>query len=126
ALPVQSSSDLEIPVSGVRKAIATKMRRSLDEIPHAWMMIEVDVTKLVQYRDSLKEEFKKREGFSLTYFAFFIKAVAQALKEFPMINSMWAGDKIVQKKDVHISIAVATENELFVPVIKHADEKSIK
>ncbi|HLU22236.1 dihydrolipoamide acetyltransferase family protein [Lederbergia graminis] len=121
-----AAGDIEIPVTGVRRAIANKMRKSLDEIPHAWMMMEVDVTKLVRYRESLKNEFKQREGFSLTYFAFFVKAVAQALKEFPMINSMWAGDKIVQKKDVNISIAVAKENELFVPVIKNADEKSIK
>ncbi|MBS4199604.1 2-oxo acid dehydrogenase subunit E2 [Bacillus sp. FJAT-49732] len=120
------AGDIEIPVSGVRRAIATKMLRSKSEIPHAWMMMEVDVTNLVKYRDELKTEFKEREGFSLTYFAFFVKAVAQALKEFPMINSMWAGDKIIQKKDINISIAVAKEEELFVPVIKHADEKSIK
>lgn len=126
-LKVQTGmGDIEIPVSNVRKAIATKMVRSKEEIPHAWMMIEVDVTKLVQYRDSLKEEFKQKEGFNLTYFAFFIKAVAQALKEYPMMNSMWAGDKIIQKKDINISIAVASGDELFVPVIKHADEKSIK
>jgi len=123
---IAKSGDIEIPVSGVRKAIATKMLRSKAEIPHAWMMMEVDVTNLVKYRDELKTEFKEREGFSLTYFAFFVKAVAQALKEFPMINSMWAGDKIIQKKDINISIAVAKEEELFVPVIKHADEKSIK
>ncbi|MCJ7839375.1 2-oxo acid dehydrogenase subunit E2 [Lederbergia sp. NSJ-179] len=120
------TGDIEVPVSNVRRAIATKMVRSKQEIPHAWMMIEVDVTKLVQYRDSLKEGFKQKEGFNLTYFAFFIKAVAQALKEYPMINSMWAGDKIIQRKDINISIAVAAGDELFVPVIKHADEKSIK
>ncbi|CAM4045451.1 branched-chain alpha-keto acid dehydrogenase subunit E2 [Bacillus manliponensis] len=118
--------DIEIPVTGVRKAIAANMLRSKHEAPHAWMMIEVDVTELVSYRNSIKGEFKKREGFNLTFFAFFVKAVAQALKEYPQINSMWAGDKIVQKKDINLSIAVATEDELFVPVIKHADEKTIK
>ncbi|MBO1579049.1 dihydrolipoamide acetyltransferase family protein [Bacillus sp. XF8] len=118
--------DIEIPVTGVRKAIAANMLRSKHEAPHAWMMIEVDVTNLVSYRNSIKGEFKKREGFNLTFFAFFVKAVAQALKEYPQINSMWAGDKIVQKKDINLSIAVATENELFVPVIKQADEKTIK
>ncbi|AIY76951.1 branched-chain alpha-keto acid dehydrogenase subunit E2 [Bacillus anthracis] len=118
--------DIEIPVTGVRKAIAANMLRSKHEAPHAWMMIEVDVTNLVSYRNSIKGDFKKREGFNLTFFAFFVKAVAQALKEYPQINSMWAGDKIVQKKDINLSIAVATEDELFVPVIKHADEKTIK
>lgn len=118
--------DIEIPVTGVRKAIAANMLRSKHEAPHAWMMIEVDVTNLVSYRNSIKGDFKKREGFNLTFFAFFVKAVAQALKEYPQINSMWAGDKIVQKKDINLSIAVATEEELFVPVIKQADEKTIK
>ncbi|MCG7336324.1 2-oxo acid dehydrogenase subunit E2 [Sporosarcina sp. ACRSM] len=118
--------DIEIPITGVRRAIASNMLRSKHEVPHAWMMIEVDVTNLVQYRDALKDDFKKKEGFNLTYFAFFIKAVSQALKEFPMMNSMWAGDKIIQKKDIHISIAVAAEDALYVPVIRHADEKTIK
>lgn len=126
-MPTETSAgDVEIPVSGVRKVIAANMLRSKHEIPHAWTMIEVDVTNLVAYRDSIKDEFKKKEGFSLTYFAFFVKAVATALKEYPIINSTWAGDKIIQKKDINISIAVATEDALFVPVIKNADEKSIK
>ncbi|CAN7332608.1 dihydrolipoamide acetyltransferase family protein [Rossellomorea sp. LjRoot5] len=118
--------DIEIPVSGIRKAIASNMVRSKHEAPHAWTMMEVDVTNLVDYRNSLKTEFKQREGFNLTFFAFFVKAVAQALKEYPQINSMWAGDKIVQKKDVNLSIAVATDDALYVPVIKNADEKTIK
>lgn len=120
------AGDIEIPVTGVRRAIANNMLRSKHEAPHAWMTVEVDVTNLVAYRDSLKNEFKQKEGFNLTYFAFFVKAVSQALKEFPMMNSMWAGDKIIQKKDINISIAVATEDSLFVPVITHADEKTIK
>lgn len=118
--------DIEIPVTQVRKAIAKNMLRSTHEIPHAWMMMEVDVTELVEYRDRIKNEFKKKEGFNLTYFAFFLKAVSQALKEFPMMNSMWAEDKIIQKKDINLSIAVATDDALFVPVIKNVDEKSIK
>lgn len=124
-IPVQHG-DKEIPVTGVRKAIATNMLRSKHEIPHAWTMVEVDVSNLVKYRNEIKDDFKKQEGYNLTFFAFFVKAVAQALKEFPEINSMWAGDKIVQKKDINISIAVATDDALFVPVIKAADEKSIK
>ncbi|WP_080874301.1 dihydrolipoamide acetyltransferase family protein [Oceanobacillus timonensis] len=121
-----AAGDTEIPVKGVRKVIAENMVRSTQEIPHAWMQVEVDVTELVKYRNSVKESFKEQEGFSLTPFAFFVKAVAQGLKEFPELNSMWAGDKIIQKKDIHLSIAVAKDNELFVPVIKHADEKTIK
>ncbi|WP_088043597.1 dihydrolipoamide acetyltransferase family protein [Bacillus sp. EAC] len=127
SVPVTSSvGDIEIPVTGVRKAIAANMLRSKHEAPHAWMMVEVDVTNLVNYRNSLKDSFKKKEGFPLTFFAFFVKAVAQALKDYPQINSMWAGDKIIQKKDINLSIAVATDDALFVPVIKNADEKTIK
>lgn len=121
-----ATGDVVIPVTGIRRAIANNMLRSKQEAPHAWMMIEVDVTKLVTYRDSIKAEFKAEEGFNLTYFSFFVKAVAQALKEFPIMNSMWAGDKIIQKKNINISIAVAAEDLLFVPVIRHADEKTIK
>ncbi|WP_071460067.1 dihydrolipoamide acetyltransferase family protein [Bacillus massilinigeriensis] len=125
SIPV-ASGDVEIPVTGVRKAIAANMLRSKHEAPHAWTMVEVDATNLVEYRNSLKSEFKKKEGFNLTFFAFFVKAIAQALKEFPEINSMWAGENIIRKKDINISIAVATDDALFVPVIKHADEKTIK
>src|SRR5699024_8713977 len=57
---------------------------------------------------------------------FFVKAAAQALKEYPQMNSMWAGEKIIQKKDINISFAVANEEELYVPVIKNADEKTVK
>ena len=120
------AGDKEIPVTGVRKAIASNMVKSKHEIPHGWTMVEVDATNMVKLRDSLKLDFKQKEGYNLTYFAFFVKAIAQALTEFPQINSMWAGDKIIQKKEINISIAVATEDALFVPVIKNADEKSIK
>ncbi|MGC4376486.1 dihydrolipoamide acetyltransferase family protein [Fictibacillus sp. Mic-4] len=118
--------DIEIPVSGVRKAIAANMVKSKHEAPHAWTMVEVDVTNLVNYRNSVKNDFKAKEGYNLTFLPFFIKAVVESLKEFPQLNSMWAGDKIIQKKDINISIAVATDDALYVPVIKHADEKSIK
>lgn len=128
ASPVATTEqgDKEIPVGGVRKAIAKHMVTSVQEIPHAWMMVEADATSLVRYRDKIKAGFKKEEGYNITYFAFFIKAVAQALKEFPELNSTWAGEKIIQRKAINISIAVATEDLLYVPVIKHADEKSIK
>ncbi|EEP6660466.1 2-oxo acid dehydrogenase subunit E2 [Listeria monocytogenes] len=125
--PVRSAAgDREIPINGVRKAIAKHMSVSKQEIPHAWMMVEVDATDLVRYRNAVKDSFKKEEGYSLTYFAFFIKAVAQALKEFPQLNSTWASDKIIEHANINISIAIAAGDLLYVPVIKNADEKSIK
>jgi len=113
-------------LTGVRKAIADKMVLSTTEIPHAWMTVEVDVTNLVKYRNSVKQSFKDREGFNLTYFPFFIYAVAQALQAYPILNSTWQRKKIVQHRNVNISIAVANENELYVPVIQNADEKTVK
>lgn len=124
--PAAAAGDIEIPVKGVRKIIAQNMVRSKQEIPHAWMTVEVDVTDLVSYRNAVKDSFKREEGYSLTFFAFFVKAVAQGLKKYPQLNSMWAGDKIIQKKAINLSIAVAKDEELFVPVIKNADEKTIK
>lgn len=126
AAVTSAPGDIEIPVTGIRKAIAANMLRSKQEAPHAWTMVEVDVTSLVEYRNGVKDEFKKKEGFNLTFFAFFVKAVSQALKEFPEVNSMWADDKIIQKRDINISIAVATDDALYVPVIRQADEKTIK
>lgn len=116
----------EIPVTGVRKAIADKMAYSSQEIPHAWLMMESDATNLVDVRNKHKSSFKEKEGYNLTFFSFFVKAVAETLKEYPMLNSSWQGDKIVVNKDINISIAVAGDDKLYVPVIKNADELSIK
>lgn len=118
--------DTEVPVTALRRTIANNMVRSKTEIPHAWMMIEVDVTHLVAYRNAVKDQFKENEGYNLSYFAFFLNAVAKALKKFPELNSCWAGDKIIQRKEINLSIAVAHGKELYVPVIKNVDEKSIK
>jgi Pyruvate/2-oxoglutarate dehydrogenase complex, dihydrolipoamide acyltransferase (E2) component, and related enzymes len=118
--------DVDVPLTGVRRAIAHNMVRSKHEIPHAWTMIEVDVTNLVNYRNQIKNIFHKKEGTKLTYLPFFIKTIVAALKEFPRINSTWAGDRIIEKKAVNISLAVAADDALYVPVIRHADEKSIK
>lgn len=122
----RQESDIEIPMTGVRKAIAHKMTQSKREIPHAWMMIEVDVTGLVDYRDNIKDTFLQNEGYNLTYFPFFVNVIAKALREYPKLNSTWAAGKIIQRRDINLSIAVAKDDELYVPVIKNADEKSIK
>lgn len=123
-IPV-ASGDQVIPVSSVRRTIANRMVQSKHEAPHAWTMVEVDVTNLVNFRNQAKGEFTRKEGINLTFLPFFIKAVVEALKEYPMINSTWAGDKIIVKKNINISIAVSTDDALYVPVIKDADQKSI-
>lgn len=123
-IPVASGDEI-IAVTPIRRTIASRMVQSKHEAPHAWTMVEVDVTNLVNFRNQAKAEFARKEGLNLTFLPFFIKAVVEALKEYPMINSTWAGDKIIVKKNINISIAVATEDALYVPVIKDADQKSI-
>ncbi|MCP3774824.1 2-oxo acid dehydrogenase subunit E2 [Paenibacillus sp. MZ04-78.2] len=120
-----TQADETIPVTAIRRTIAARMVKSKQEIPHAWLTIECDVTNLVRHRNQIKEEFKKKEGIQLTYLPFFIKSVVEALKEFPILNSQWADDHMIVKKAIHLSIAVATDQSLFVPVIKDADQKSI-
>lgn len=114
-----------IDITPVRNTIATRMRQSVSEIPHAWTMIEVDVTNLVLLRNKLKDEFKRNEGFNLTYLAFLLKAVVNAIKDYPIMNSVWAVDKIIVKRDINISLAVGTEDTVMTPVIQRADQKNI-
>ncbi|PSR26671.1 MAG: branched-chain alpha-keto acid dehydrogenase subunit E2 [Sulfobacillus thermosulfidooxidans] len=114
-----------VPLSSIRKVIAERMVRSKTTVPHAWLMMEVDVSGLVALREQLKEEFKAKEGVSLTYMPFMLRAVVQALKAVPEMNAQWNGDSIVMKKRINIGMATATDRGLVVPVIKDADQKNI-
>jgi 2-oxoisovalerate dehydrogenase E2 component (dihydrolipoyl transacylase) len=105
--------------------IANRMVQSKTTIPHATTMLEVDMTNVVRYREAKKGEFLQREGVPLSYVAFVIKAAVEALKEFPMVNSEWAGDTIMRKSDININVAVDAPDGLTTPVIHHADEKSL-
>ncbi|KJD44020.1 dihydrolipoamide acetyltransferase family protein [Paenibacillus terrae] len=118
-------SEYFIDVTPIRSAIARNMRQSVSEIPHAWTTIEVDVTNLVMLRNKIKNEFKQKEGINITYLAFLMKAVVNAIKEYPIMNSVWAVDKIIVKRDINISLAVGTEDAVLTPVIKKADQKNI-
>ena len=101
------------------------MVHSKRTVPHAWTTVEVDVTSLVEWRESIKEEFRRREGFNLTYLPFVVKAAVEALREYPILNSTWEEDRIVIKKHINIGIAVDLDDGLIVPVIRDADQKSI-
>lgn len=125
ASPTETTTDKIVSADPVRKAIAKKMVQSVNKIPHAWLMVEADVTNLVQLRNSLKDEFKQQEGLSLSFFPFFAKAVIQALKKNPKINTSWDDGSIIYHKDVNLSIAVTTDEHLYVPVIQQADNYSI-
>jgi len=114
-----------IEPSAIRKTIARRMVESKHNAPHAWTMVEADVSQLVAFRTVAKNDFKRREGLDLTFMPFFIKAVVEGLKQYPMLNSSWVNDQILMKHRIHISIAVATDDALTVPVIHNADRLSI-
>ncbi|AMV12374.1 dienelactone hydrolase [Geobacillus thermoleovorans] len=116
-----------IPLRGLRKKIAEKMVKSAYTAPHVTGMDEVDVTKLVEIRKNLASELAK-EQIKLTYLPFIIKAVTRALKQYPMFNASLDEEtnEIVLKKRYHIGIATATKAGLVVPVIRDADQKSIR
>ncbi|BDG60921.1 dihydrolipoamide acetyltransferase family protein [Caldinitratiruptor microaerophilus] len=124
-LPAARAGDRAIPVTPVRRRIAERMVQARHEQPHAWTMVRADVTGLVQLRNAVREAFRAREGIDLTFMPFFIRAVVESLREYPMLNSTWAGDQIIVHGDIHISVAVATEDALVVPVIHHADRLSL-
>lgn len=114
-----------VPMDRMRRLIAEHMVRSVHTSPHVTTMVEVDMTRIVRFRESVKEEFRKREGVNLTYLPFIILATVSALKRHPIFNASIEGENIVYKRYINIGIAVALEHGLIVPVIKNADEKSL-
>ena len=120
-----SADEERLPLSPVRRLIAANMKRSASEIPAAWSITEVDVSGLVRRREALRDDFQRREGVNLTYLHFVIKAVAESLRENPLLNSSWADDAIILKKRINIGIAVAAPDGLVVPVLRYADTLSV-
>jgi 2-oxoisovalerate dehydrogenase E2 component (dihydrolipoyl transacylase) len=114
-----------VPLTAIRRTIAQRMSASASAAPHAWLVVEADVTGLVALRQAEKEAFRERHGIDLTYLPFAAHAVAQALLEHPYLNAAWAEDRIILKKRVHLGIAVATERGLLVPVVHDADRLSV-
>ena len=112
-------------LTGIRRAIANRMATSKREAPHAWSMVEVDMSGLVALREREKAAFVEREGVKLTYLPFIVKAVVESLKENPVLNAVWDGDRIILRKRINIGVAVDLEDALIVPVIPDADELNI-
>ena len=117
--------ETHLTVTPVRRMIAEAMVRSVTEIPSAWSTVEVDVSGLVALRASVRGEFEQKQGSSLTFLPFIIKAVVEALKEVPTMNATWGGDKIIVKNNVNLGLAVAAPDGLIVPVLHNADQLSI-
>ncbi len=118
--PVAAEGDQEIPWTPIRKRIAHHMVMSKQTSPHVHIFAEVDMHRAVAHRAALKSQ-----GVTLTYLPFVMYAAARALREFPIVNAVVSGESTILKKDVHVSVAVDTEKGLLVPVLRHADRKSL-
>ncbi len=125
-VPVPSlAGDELVPLSQMRRAIANNMVQAWTA-PHAHAVMEVDMTDLMRYRDRVKAEFQQREGFDLSPAAFIAKAVVEALRTVPSVNSSWTDQGLIRHRELNLGYAIALgEDGLIVPVIKDADGKSL-
>jgi len=113
------------PMSTMRLKIAEHMVMSKRTSPHVTTIHRVDMTKVVRMREHRKAAFQSNYGFSLTYLPFITRAAVAALRQYPLVNASLDGNNIIYHNEIHIGIAVALENGLIVPVIRHADEKNV-
>lgn len=130
ANPVYASYEVQpadrvIPLTPQRKLIAEHMVYSKQTSPHVGTVAEIDMSGVVALRASQKAEFKKAYGVSLTYLPFIVSATVRALREYPQLNASMTAEAIIEKKDIHIGIAVETDKGLVVPVIRNADRLSL-
>lgn len=125
-LPKENAPIEKVKMSTMRKAIAENMVKSFYEAPHATLVTEVDVTDIVKYIAKVKETFLQEKGYKLTVSSFIAKAIAEAIKEYPLINSSLDQDTIVVKRFVNLGIAVSVDQGIMVPVIKNCQSLSIE
>ena len=124
-IPV-SDGDEVVEMDFVRRIIADHMVMSKQVSPHVTTVVEVDVTKLVRWRERNKESFKRREGISLTYMPAIVEAVTKALAEYPYVNASVDGYRMILKKKINVGVAVSlNDGNLIVPVIHNADKLSL-
>jgi 2-oxoisovalerate dehydrogenase E2 component (dihydrolipoyl transacylase) len=114
-----------IPLSQARKIIAQRMVESKHNAPHAWTMVEVDVTNLWKWRNAEKDRFARDKGYPLTLLPFFMSAVVESLRKFPLMNARFTDEGIYVHKEMHVGIAVALDSNLMVPVIRDADNLNV-
>ena len=125
ALPVTGAATT-LPLNAVRKRVAENMAKSWTTAPHVLQIVEADFYRVDQARRAASESWKQREGFSLTYLPFIVRAVSIALSKFPKLNSVFNGDSITLMKRINIGIAVDLNFDgLMVPVVKDVPNKSL-
>lgn len=125
--PISINGDDEIiEMTRMGKLVANHMVESIQTSAHVQSFVEVDVTKIVNWRLKIKDKFLEREGEKITFTPIFMEAVAKALKDYPMINISVDGDKIIKRKNINLGMAAALEDgNLIVPVIKNADQLNL-
>jgi 2-oxoisovalerate dehydrogenase E2 component (dihydrolipoyl transacylase) len=114
-----------MPLSRARKIIAQRMLESKQTAPHAWTMVEVDATNVWNWRGREKDRFARDNGVPLTLLPFFIRAVVEALREYPLMNARFTEEGILVHKSANVGIAIALDGNLIVPVIRDAQNLTI-
>ncbi|GLQ07237.1 pyruvate dehydrogenase complex dihydrolipoamide acetyltransferase [Sneathiella chinensis] len=120
--PPHAGEHVEIPLSSMRKTIAKRLTEAKQTIPHFYLTIECELDNLLATR---KELNSRSDDYKISVNDFIIRAAALALKKVPHANAIWGGDKILQYKDIDISVAVAIDGGLITPVVKTADQKGL-
>ncbi len=120
-----SGQDEIVPMTAMRRSIAEHMIDSRRTSAHVTTIFEVDMTAIVKLRKEHADEFGRREGFKLSLTSFFVKGVADTLKDFPILNASIVGNDIVYKKEINLGVAVALDWGLIVPVIRQAQLKTL-
>ena len=114
-----------VPMSRLRKVIAERAVASMQQTAQLTSVVEVDVTEVAELRNAVKEQFHQATGVKLSFLPFFVKAAAEALRVFPIVNAVVDGESIIYPATENISIAVDTERGLLTPVLKNSGEKNI-
>jgi pyruvate/2-oxoglutarate dehydrogenase complex dihydrolipoamide acyltransferase (E2) component len=117
--------DEVVALSPIRRRIAARLVQSSQTIPRVTTAIEADMTPLAELRKKHRESYEKA-GLKLSYMPFIMKATVAALKAMPAVNASWGGEKLILHKRVHLGVAVSVEGGLVVPVIRYADDMSVR
>ncbi|KAJ3195945.1 hypothetical protein HK101_010538 [Irineochytrium annulatum] len=121
--PETAQAFTDLPVSGVRKVIASRLTESKQSIPHYYLTVELEADEVIKLRETLNA--KANGAFKLSLNDFVIKASALALRDVPAVNSAWQGSFIREYKTSDIAVAVATENGLITPIVPRAEAKGL-
>ncbi len=125
-MPVAGPNDQRIALSGMRRVIAERLLQSKTQLPHFYLFIEVDAGPLMKTRAELNKVTEASGGPKFTVNDFVLRAVIAAATRVPAVNAAFAGDSIIQYSSVNLSVAVAVEEGLVTPVIRDAQQKSLR